>query len=106
MTTPTAEFLSKIQTFSQRFQEEQLAGLVARNLDCQGNRVGAQTSVKPGKVYFKVDIGGSGRFMIDIQSGTIYGIKAYGQVHKGHQYGTLDTTAEWNWSDYRPSRKA
>jgi hypothetical protein len=55
--------------------------------------------VRPGKVYTKVDVGTSGKYMVD-QAGTIFGIKGYGNVHKGHTYGTLDTTRLWNWSEY------
>lgn len=63
----------------------------------------------PGKVYTKVDVGPnhnmSGKYMVDNATGVIYGIKGYGQVHKGHQYGTLDTIDEWDWSGYTGLRK-
>ncbi len=36
---------------------------------------------------------------------TCPGIKAYGVIHRGHRYGTLDTIHEWDWSDYRAVRK-
>lgn len=65
----------------------------------------SQTTIKPGKKYVKVDIGSSGKFMIDAE-GNIFGIKAYGVIHRGHQYGTLDTTDEWNWGDYTPFKRA
>ena len=35
-----------------------------------------------GAKYIRLDIGGSGAFMIDIESGLIYGIKGYGVVDK------------------------
>lgn len=61
-------------------------------------------NVKPGKVYVKVDVGPkgnmSGKYMIEIATGVIYGIKGYGQVHKGHRYGTLDTVHERYWGGY------
>jgi hypothetical protein len=60
--------------------------------------------VKPGKVYTKVDVGPrhnmSGKYMVDNETGIIYGIKAYGKVHKGHVYGTLDTIDAWDWGGY------
>ena len=37
-----------------------------------------------GQVY------GSGLFMVEIETGAIYGIKAYGKVHRGHYYGTVE----------------
>lgn len=58
-------------------------------------------TVKPGKKYVKIDIGTSGFLMIDA-AGNIFGIKAYGVIHRGHQYGTLDTTGEYDWSEYYP----
>ena len=45
--------------------------------------------ILPAKKYTKVDIGTSGRFMVVNETGEIYGIKAYGVIHRGHFYGTL-----------------
>lgn len=63
-----------------------------------------RVNVKVGPKYTKVDVGPehnmSGKYMIDNASGVIYGIKAYGVVHRGHVYGTLDTVDEWDWSGY------
>jgi hypothetical protein len=58
-----------------------------------------KVSIKPGKRYIKVDVGSSGKYMVDAE-GNIFGIKAYGVIHLGHQYGTLDTIKEWNWGGY------
>ena len=63
--------------------------------------------ILPGKKYIKVDIidvQQSGRFLIT-QDGEIYGIKAYGVIHRGHHYGNLDTINEWYWGGYYPSKK-
>ena len=57
---------------------------------------------KPGKKFVRVNIGSSGRYMIDISDGTIYGIKGYGVVHYGHVYGTIDTINDWFWGEYYP----
>lgn len=59
------------------------------------------THVHMGKKFARVDIGSSGRYMVDLETGEIYGVKAYGVVHKGHRFGTLDTMNEWFWGDYR-----
>ena len=64
-----------------------------------------QVKIKPGRKYTKVDVGRSGKFMIDNDTETIYGIKAYGVVHKGHCYGTLDTINEWTWGEFRPRKR-
>ena len=60
----------------------------------------SNTRVKMGLKYAKVDVGKSGKYMVVLDTGKIYGIKAYGVVHRGHQYGTLDTIYEWDWSGY------
>ena len=64
-----------------------------------------EVRVKPGAKYTKVDVGDSGKYMVDAD-GNIYGIKAYGVIHRGHHYGTLDTIQEWYWGGYVGVRKA
>ena len=68
-------------------------------------------SVKMGKKFARVDLGAemscSGKYMVHLETGDIYGIKAYGVVHRGHRYGTLDTIKDWDWSGYyATARKA
>ena len=58
------------------------------------------TQVRPGPKYTKVDVGTSGKYMIENATGVIYGIKGYGVAHKGHVYGTLDTVDAWYWGGY------
>jgi len=38
--------------------------------------------------------------MVEISTEKIYGIKAYGVIHRGHYYGTLDEIDQWYWGDY------
>ena len=61
--------------------------------------------VKMGRKYANVDVGTSGKYMVELATGAIFGIKAYGVIHRGHQYGTLDTINEWYWGDYSAHRK-
>lgn len=63
-------------------------------------------TVKPAVKYTKVDVGRSGKYMVVNATGQIYGIKAYGVIHLGHAFGTLDTIDEWDWSEYRAVRKS
>lgn len=60
--------------------------------------------IVPGKKYAKVDVGSSGVYMVDLD-GNIFGIKAYGVIHRGHRYGNLDTVDQWNWGGYKAGRK-
>ncbi len=71
--------------------------------ECYGRR-GFNTdrcfvTVIPGKKYTKVNVGDSGKYMIDGQN--IFGIKAYGVINRGHYYGTLQSINDWNWGGYK-----
>lgn len=64
---------------------------------------GIKAVVIPGKKYTKIDVclpQQSGRYMVDNETGEIFGIKAYGQIHRGHKFGTLDTIGEYYWGGY------
>ncbi len=65
--------------------------------------------VRPGPKYTKIDRGPShnmsGMLMVENATGRVYGIKAYGKVHKGHPYGTLDTVDAWYWGSYYPRQR-
>ena len=64
------------------------------------NNKAPKVRVKPGRLYVKVDVADSGKYMIERSTGKIYGIKGYGRIHRGHCYGTLDTIHQWDWSGY------
>lgn len=50
-------------------------------------------------------MGGSGKLMVVNDTGEIFGIKAYGVIHRGKKYGTLDTINEYYWGEYHPVKK-
>ncbi len=93
----------KIQQFADLVEKQQIERLHKDNLACNANLMQTKVSIKKGKKYIKVDVGTSGKFMID-QEGNIFGIKAYGVIHRGHYYGTLETTDKFNWGGYKPVR--
>ena len=66
----------------------------------------SRTKVIPGQKYVKVDVGSSGKYMIELSTGIIYGIKGYGVIHKGHSYGTLDTINDYYWGEYTAFKKS
>ena len=87
-----------IEEFCTLVRESELRRLVSWGTDCELNRDQAHPIVrKPGKKYTKVDIGrpgadyASGKYMIVNETGDVYGIKAYGVIHKGKHYGNLNT---------------
>jgi hypothetical protein len=96
-----------VDEFAQVLLSQQKARLAA--LYSQRQADAETVAVKPGPKYTKVDIGPahnmSGKFMVENATGVIYGIKGYGQVHKGHMYGTLDTVDQWHWGNYSPERR-
>jgi DNA-directed RNA polymerase subunit RPC12/RpoP len=63
-----------------------------------------KVTVKEGGKYIRVDVGTSGKYMVEKDTGNIYGIKGYGVIHRGHFYGTLDTIDDFNWGDYAAFR--
>jgi len=63
-------------------------------------------TIKTGKKYIKVDIDRSGAYMVESDTGDIYGIKAYGVIHRGHKYGNVATVDAWSWGDYRAVPKS
>lgn len=95
-------YQEKLEALAVKVQEERQAQLVTSNLACQANMDNAVTSIKPGKKYDKIDVGGSGSLMVVRETGEVFGIKAYGVIHKGHAYGTLDTIEDWCWGLYYP----
>ena len=96
----TTERLTKIEQLATKIEEHQIQRLKIEKLDCETNLKNAKTSVKLGNKYTRIDIGTSGAYMID-QDGNIFGIKAYGVIHRGHFFGTLDTINQYNWGGYR-----
>jgi hypothetical protein len=95
---------NKLNRFAKLVQDQQIARLIKAGLSCQTNIDNCRTSIKPGKKFIKVDVGGSGKYMVEIATGNIFGIKGYGVVHLGHYYGTLDTIDQYYWGDFYPEK--
>ena len=96
------DYGEQLLALAQKIETETQARLVKDDLGCQANLDNAITSIKIGKKYDKIDIGGSGKLMVERETGNIFGIKAYGQIHRGHFFGTLDTIDDWYWGEYGP----
>ena len=98
------DFNTKLAAFAMAVESQTIQRLQEQQLACDANIQNAKTKVKPGKKFHKVDIGDSGRYMVEVETGNIFGIKGYGQVHKGHFYGTLDTISDYFWGGYYPEK--
>ena len=99
MSTPAAP--EKIEALRALIEAEQAEALARRAPNVEPPKV----KIVHGRRWIKVDVGTSGKYMVDTD-GAIYGIKGYGVPHLGHQYGTLDTIQEWDWSGYTAVRVA
>lgn len=98
----TTDFFSKLEAFAKLLEAQQIERLHQQDLACDANIAHARTNIKNGKKFVKVDVGNSGKYMVEVETGNIFGIKGYGVVHRGHWYGTLDTINEYQWGDYYP----
>ena len=78
-----------IEEFAKGIEKKSIAQLMRLKLDCDANVKNCETHIHVGRKWTRVDVGSSGRYMID-KEGRIYGIKAYGVPHLGHYYGTLE----------------
>lgn len=96
--------IEDLQPFALLLEAGQYAALIRNSVDCETNRQNAKVSVKLGSKYARVDIGNSGRYMVNRLTREIVGVKAYGVPHLGHRFGTLDTIHEYDWSGYRAAR--
>ena len=95
---------SKLKKFAELLESQQIEQLRQDKLDCEANILNCKVSIKYGKKYVRVDVGGSGKYMID-REGNIFGIKGYGVIHRGHCFGTLDTIEDYYWGGYMGYKK-
>lgn len=92
----------KLEAFRARFQADHDVFFDREYPSLDPHSPAYTVEVIPGPKYTKVNAGhGSGRYMVVNATGEIFGIKAYGVIHRGHAYGTLDTISAWDWSGYK-----
>jgi len=94
--------MEKLKQFAKLVEKQTIETLKRRlGLTYTGWEKEAKTTIKQGKKYTKVDVGTSGKFMVD-SDGNIFGIKGYGVIYRGHSYGTLDTIDQYYWGEFHP----
>lgn len=64
-----------------------------------------KVKIVPGRRYTKIDVGDSGKYMVENETQQVFGIKGYGVIHRGYRFGTLDEMLLWDWSGYRAFKK-
>lgn len=95
----------KLEAFRALVEAQQKERMTSQGFDLAKHGNNYDVTVKPKAKYTYVDIGSSGRYIVVNATGEIFGIKAYGVIHRGHTCGTLDTIGEWYWGDYYPVRQ-
>jgi len=97
----------KLEFLRELIEKETIAELHRQKLTMVADTYKCQ--LKMGKKYARLDIGAvhnmGGRYMVDLSTGEIFGIKAYGVIHRGHRYGTLDTIKQYFWGSYTATKK-
>lgn len=99
MTTKTRRNEMTIQEFADRVQVDTNAEYLRKGFTLAHHNI--KVKVVPGRKYTKVNVGGSGKYMVVNETGEIFGIKAYGVIHRGEIYGMLDTADSYDWGGYR-----
>lgn len=94
------DYTDKLEQFRTLLEKQQLERIVKDGFDLELHRINYVCKLKMGRKYCNVDVGTSGKYMVDLSTGEIFGIKAYGVIHKGHRYGTLDTLKDYYWGHY------
>jgi hypothetical protein len=91
---------NKIKEFAKLLENDQLKDLFDSNMSCDTNILNCKVKITKKKKYTYIDVGDSGKYMVENSTGNIYGIKGYGKVNKYHKYGTLDTIYNYYWGEY------
>jgi hypothetical protein len=89
-----------MENFAKLLEHDQIENLQKKSLDCDMNIKNCKVTIKEKKKYTCVDVGGSGRYMIDNATREIFGVKSYGVINRKHRFGTLDTIYNYYWGDY------
>ena len=98
------EDMKTIEDFRQRVEGDGIMRLEKEGR-CNASTIAQRRAyIKLGIKYMKVDVGDSGRFMVDVE-GNIFGIRSYGRINKEKHYGNLQTTDLYSWGGYIPKLK-
>ena len=92
---------TKIKLLCDKISAEQLYRLQKTDLACACNINNSKAHYHIAKKYTRIDIGSSGRYMLDNSTGEIFGIKAYGVINRKHFFGTIDTIDKYFWGNYK-----
>ena len=78
----------KIKQFAMLVQEQERQAIIRLCGSLRGNESSFITHIKPKRKYTYVNVCHSGRYIIEGEN--VFGCKAYGVIHRGHFFGSLD----------------
>ncbi len=97
-------FKEKLERLAAKISEQTKEVISQKYNSFPGFEKSWEVKIIPGRKYAKVDVGHLGKYMVEVSTEKIFGIKAYGVTHQGHCYGTLDTIDDWFWGEYAAGR--
>jgi len=62
-------------------------------------------NVKMGQKYYKVGLGSHITYMVEIETGDIYGTLGYDKVNKLHYYGKVANMEDYFWGGHAPMKE-
>lgn len=100
---PAGALESALFALAARVELDTVARMTAEGFtDLYNVHFGAvNVTIKAGRKYWYLDVGDSGKYMIDKVTGAVCGIKAYGVPHHGYTYGTVADQDGYFWGGYR-----
>ncbi len=94
-----------LERFARELNAAQVRGLHESGITYDGCEKTVEVHIHPGRVYDRVDIGISGRYMVEKSTGGIFGIKVYGSIDRRKRFGTLDTIDAYEWKHFWGERR-
>ena len=97
--TDREKFLKKLYAFAERFEVCHNERRTRLYPGAPIEEIGVEDS---GYKFCKVFVCGGGykgRYMVEVATGNIYGVKSWTQVNFRRMYGTLDTIDQFDWSE-------
>lgn len=94
------KFQSKISRLALLIEQQQIQELRRHKPVCRTDLRNCKTQTKWGRKYVTIEICFCCRYMIEIATGEIFGIRGHGKVHRDYCFGTLDTIEDYWWGEY------
>lgn len=89
-----------VDHFCTLLEKDQLRGLIESHTDCALNRANRMVKYSIGSKFIKITLGNSVRYFIRIADEVIFGAESFRKPNLRREFGTLQTTGQFDWSDY------